>query len=100
MTRLAEAYLAKARKNGASDEAVEAIETYFADMSAEIRRVEQARLAAEPSHLEALAQFAERAYRRPLSAAERDDLLAFYRKLREQDELGHEDASATRSSAC
>ena len=39
-------------------------------MSAAIRQVEQARQAAEPSHLEALATFAERAYRRPLSPAE------------------------------
>ena len=92
MDRLAKAYLAKARKHGASDEAVKAIETYFTGMSAEIRRVERDRLAAEPSHLEALVQFAERAYRRPLSPAERDDLLAFYRKLRQQDELGHEEA--------
>ncbi len=37
-------------------------------------------------------KFTERAYRRPLSAAERDDLLAFYRKLRRQHELGHEEA--------
>src|SRR5262249_17519909 len=75
MDGLARAYLAKARKKGASAEAEKAIETYFAEMSAEIRRVERARLAAEPGHLEALAKFAERAYRRPLSAVERDDLL-------------------------
>ncbi len=37
-------------------------------------------------------QIAERAYRRPLTAAERDDLLAFYRKLRKKGELGHEEA--------
>jgi hypothetical protein len=37
-------------------------------------------------------KFAERAYRRPLSPAERDDLLAFYHRLRRQDELGHEEA--------
>ncbi len=61
-------------------------------MSARIRRVEKDRKAAEPSHLEALVRFAERAYRRPLSAGERDDLLAFYRESREQDGLGHEDA--------
>ena len=41
-------------------------------ISASIRRVEQDRPAAEPSHLEALQAFAERAYRRPLSTAERD----------------------------
>jgi len=90
--QLRTAYLAKARKIGANDEAVQAIETYFATISALIRQVEQARLAAEPSHLEALQKFAERAYRRPLSRAERDDLLAFYRALRQKDGLGHEDA--------
>jgi hypothetical protein len=92
MNRLSEAYLAKARQQGAGAEAQQAIETYFANISATIRRVERARLAAEPSHLLALVRFAERAYRRPLSSAERDDLLAYYHRLREQDELGHEEA--------
>jgi hypothetical protein len=92
MNRLAKAYLAKARKQGASAEALGAIEAYFAGIAADIRRVERGRLAAEPSHLKALVQFTERAYRRPLSKAERDDVLAFYRRLRRQDELGHEEA--------
>jgi hypothetical protein len=92
MDRLARGYLTKARKKEASDEALKAIETYFAGIGAEIRRVERARLAAEPSHLEALVRFAERAYRRPLLTAEKDDLLAFYHKLRRQDEMGHEEA--------
>jgi hypothetical protein len=92
MSRLAKVYLAKARKNGAGADEVRAIETYFTEMSAEIRRVERALRAAEPKQLAALARFAERAYRRPLSAAERDDLLAFYHTLRRQDDVGHEDA--------
>ena len=92
MAQLAEAYLAKAKKRGAGGEAIEAIETYFADISAQIRWVEEARRAAEPSHLAALAQFAERAYRRPLAAEERNELLAFYRLLRDREELSHEDA--------
>jgi hypothetical protein len=92
MTRLAKVYLAKARKQGASAEALGAIETYFAGIAADIRRVERARLAAEPSHLKALVRFAERAYRRPLSAAERDGLLAFYHTARQRDGLGHEEA--------
>ena len=69
-------------------------------MSAEIRRVEQARLAAEPKQLDALVRFAERAYRRPLAAAEQDDLLAFYRKLRREDELGHEEALRDTLASC
>jgi hypothetical protein len=92
MKRLEELHLAKARKLGASDEALEAIAAYYANISASIRWVEQARQAAEPSHLEALLNFAGRAYRRPLSPAERDGVLAFYRELREKDELNHEEA--------
>jgi hypothetical protein len=90
--RLAELYLAKAQDKGASSEVAKAITDYFGDISRQIRHVEQARLAAEPSHLETLAVFARRAYRRPLSQAERDDLVSFYRSRREQDGLGHEDA--------
>ncbi len=90
--RLATAYLTKARKHGARGEAENAIASYFTDMVAEIRAVERARQAAQPSHLAALLAFAERAYRRPLTPAERDDLLAFYQKLRKQDEQSHEDA--------
>jgi hypothetical protein len=92
MKRLAKLYLAKAKKNGASGDALEAIETYFTTISAEVRQVESDRLAAEPSHLKALVQFAERAYRHPLTRAEQDDLLAYYRDLRKQDDPGHEEA--------
>jgi mono/diheme cytochrome c family protein len=90
--QLRDAYLAKARKIGASAPALEAIETYFVNISAQIRKVETARRAAEPGHLAALQTFATRAYRRPLAPAERDDLLAYYRKLRDQDQLSHEEA--------
>ncbi len=90
--RLREAYLAKARRFEATDEAVKAIETYFTAISAQIRQVEKDRLAAEPIHLEALRKFAERAFRRPLSKAEGDDLIAFYNSVRKNDELSHEDA--------
>jgi hypothetical protein len=92
MKQLEEAHLVKARKVGAGDEALEAIATYYANISADIRWVEAARKAAEPSHLEALVKFAGRAYRRPLSTAEQDEIVAFYRALRKKDELSHEDA--------
>ena len=90
--RLRQSYLAKARQIGASDQAIEAIEVYFANMEADIRWVEKARLAAEPSHLSAFERFAQRAYRRPLSQAERDGLLGFYQALRRDDGLDHESA--------
>jgi hypothetical protein len=92
MQRLRELHLAKARRHGASDEAVEAIATYYADMERDIRWVERERLAAEPSHVAELLAFAQRAWRRPLSAAERDELRAVYQGLRDQDQLSHEEA--------
>jgi hypothetical protein len=89
--RLAEVYMAKARANGGGEIELQAIADYFKEMSERNRSVNEARLAAEPSHLESLLQFAEQAFRRPLSPAERDDLLNFYRSLR-KDDVTHEEA--------
>jgi mono/diheme cytochrome c family protein len=90
--RLHQEYRDKAAAIGANDRALEAIDEYFSNISKEIRWVEQTRTAAEPSHLTALADFATRAYRRPLSADERRELVDFYKHLREQDGLTHEEA--------
>lgn len=89
---LAEVYLAKARDSGGSDLAIQAIADFFRDINLQIRWVERARLKAEPSHLDAMLDFAARAYRRKLSLAERNDLVAYYRSLRSDDNLGHEEA--------
>src|SRR5581483_9450701 len=53
---------------------------------------EKMHLDAQPHHLDALLQFASRAYRRPLSKAEKDDILAYYHTLRDKNSLSHEDA--------
>jgi hypothetical protein len=90
--QLRNAYLTKAKKIGVKEDALKAIEAYFAEISREIRQVEHDRIAAEPIHLDALRRFAERAYRRPLSQIEGKDLIAFYQSLREKDQLSHEDA--------
>ncbi len=90
--RFAEAYLDKARKNRAGEIALRAVADHFEIIAANLRRVEQCRIAAEPSHIEALQKFAERAYRRPISEAERDGIAAFYRSLHASDGLSHEDA--------
>ncbi len=90
--RLKELYLAKARKNGGSGTPIEAIEYYFDEINAQIRWVENARLAAEPKHLDALVALAGRAFRRPLTAADREELVAFYRSLRDKEQLTHEEA--------
>lgn len=91
LKQLAVAYEAKAKTAGISDTALTAVQDYFVRMNAAIRSLEQAKRAAEPAQLEALVDFAARAYRRPLTPAEREDLLAFYRSLRAQ-KLGHEEA--------
>jgi hypothetical protein len=51
----------------------------------------QQMLDAEPSHLDAVIEFAGRAYRRPLSEHEGQELRALYQELR-NDELPHADA--------
>lgn len=90
--RLAELYLAKAEREGAGDVALGAIRRYFDDMGARFLWLERSRERAEPQHVAALLDLAERAYRRPLTAAERKNLESFYRALRDEDELSHEDA--------
>jgi hypothetical protein len=90
MAQLADVYLAKAREI-TNDVAAGVVRDYFDRMNVNVRALEQGRAAAEPRHLDALLAFAGRAYRRPLAKSEADDLLAFYRSLRDQH-LGHEEA--------
>jgi len=86
-----DAYLAKiAPANNAL--ANQSARDHFERVNTTIRAVEKMRADAEPLHLQALLRFAARAYRRPLSKAESDDLLSYYRTLREKDGLTHEDA--------
>lgn len=90
--KLGELYLAKAQANTASEVVQGAIREHFAHVATDIQRVEQERLAAEPSHLTSLLAFAERAYRRPLTTAERASLLALYRTSRDANGVDHEEA--------
>src|SRR5207253_11223030 len=80
------------RRNGGEPRALQAIANHFRWVSTNMRATERARLAAEPAHRKALLDFARRAYRRPLTEAERADLLAFYQSLRQKEGLSHEDA--------
>ncbi|MGB7328988.1 MAG: DUF1592 domain-containing protein, partial [Rubripirellula sp.] len=89
---LADAYCDKAERAGASDEALAALRFYFSDMSDTFRRLELLRIQSEPRQLDAVVQFAERAYRRPLSKDEADSIRSFYDSVRRDDELSHEDA--------
>ena len=91
--KMRDAYLAKAAADPKNDPvAAEAIRTHFDQMNATLRSLEKERAEAEPKQLQALLDFAERAYRRPLTAAERSDLLAYYHEVRTRNQLSHEDA--------
>jgi hypothetical protein len=88
-----DAYLAKAAADPKNDPiAPQAIREHFDGINRTLRLLEKERVDAQPKHLEALLRFAARAYRRPLSKTEKDDLLAHYKTLRSKNELSHEDA--------
>jgi Protein of unknown function (DUF1592)/Protein of unknown function (DUF1588)/Protein of unknown function (DUF1587)/Protein of unknown function (DUF1585)/Protein of unknown function (DUF1595) len=91
--KLRDIYLAKAAEDPTNDPvAAEAIRAHFDQMNATLRSLEKERAAAEPRQLESLLQFAERAYRRPLTSAERAELLDYYHQDRTRNQLSHEDA--------
>jgi len=90
---LRDAYVAKALANPRNDPvAPQAIRDHFNGVDATLRQLEKEHAAAEPKHLDALLRFATRAYRRPLTKAEKDDTLAYYHTLRTKNGLSHEDA--------
>ena len=77
---------------GAAPDVEQAIRDHYEGTNAAIRRAERRRLESEPHHLDALLKLAARAYRRPLTQGEREDILAYYRELRDKSAMSHEDA--------
>ena len=93
INQMRDKYVAKALADPKNDKAaVPAIQFHFKWINDLLRGLEKERKAAEPKHLASLTNFAERAYRRPLTAAERTDLLAYYKQLRTKNRLSHNDA--------
>lgn len=91
--KMRDTYLAKAKENPDNDPvAQEAIRVHFQSVNDTLRRVEKMRADAEPRHLRALEEFAAQAYRRPITKAERKGLGDYYRQLRKENELTHEEA--------
>ncbi|HYL74051.1 MAG TPA: DUF1592 domain-containing protein [Bryobacteraceae bacterium] len=90
---LRDAYLVKALADPRNDPiAPQAIRDHFDRVNNTLRTLEKEHQDAQPKHLEALLHFTARAYRRPLTKAEKDDTLAFYQMLRAKNGLSHEDA--------
>jgi hypothetical protein len=87
-------YLARWAMNKDTNDPVapKAFRWHYGLINTTLRNLEKQRAAAEPKHMAALLRFAERAYRRPLTANERTDVLAYYKMLRTKNRLSHEDA--------
>jgi len=64
----------------------------IAELKAENAAVDKAILAAQPGHVEDCLALAAKAWRRPLTAAEKDRLRRFYTQSRETSKLSHPDA--------
>jgi hypothetical protein len=93
INQMKDKYLVKALADPNNDPAAaEAIKYHFTGINATLRGLEKMHTDAEPKHLDAVLKFAARAYRRPLTKAEQDDILANYHKLRDKNALSHEDA--------
>ncbi len=84
--------LTLARQSKLTGNALAASKEFFARSLADNLRLEQMRTAAVPSHLQSLQDFAGRAWRRPLTQQERDDLVVYYHDAREANGLAHEEA--------
>jgi hypothetical protein len=90
---LRDKYLAKAQADSrANPAAMDAIRVHFDWVNRTLRSLEKLHAEAELQHAEALARFAERAWRRPPAAAEWERILSFYKTLREKSGLTHEEA--------
>lgn len=92
IAKFREVYLAKAHRINAGEAAIQAVTDQFEIIRQALRQVDSDRAAAAPKHLVALQDFAARAFRRPLTDAEREGIARFYRTLRDQEGLSHEDA--------
>lgn len=94
INQMRDKYLARWEMDKAHNDPVapKAFRWHFGLINATLRGLEKEHVAAEPKHLTALLDFAQRAYRRPLTATERTDLLAYYKTLRAGNRLSHEDA--------
>jgi hypothetical protein len=72
--------------------AVQAVEEHFKWVNETLRWLDKARVEAEPLQIADMIKFAGRAYRRPLTQQEKDGLVAFYKSVRQDEGLSHEDA--------
>jgi len=92
MRRFKELYLDKVRSRKANAQAIEAVEYHFDDMNRQIRALEARLEESKPIQLESLLEFAQSAYRRPMTRSERDSLVEFYKRCLSLPNADHRSA--------
>lgn len=90
--RFGEVFLEKIKSGKPSTQLIEAVEYHFADMNRQIRGLEKELLENEPKQLDALLQFASRAFRRSLTQEEEKSLRGFYQSTRQLPAADHRSA--------
>ena len=88
----AEVFTAKLKRLTSDPTVLASADQHFKISEANIRRVETEWRESESHHLDALQEFAGRAYRRRLSPSEREEITAFYWRLRNEEGAGHAEA--------
>lgn len=90
--RFADAYISKLHRLKAPSTLLDAVEYHFRECNNNIRAFDTQWAEAKPKQLESLLTFAARAFRRPLSTAEREDILEFYQTSIQQSSGDHRSA--------
>lgn len=90
--KFADAYLSKLRRLNASSTLLDAVEFHFQECDHRIRSFNTQWSEARPKQLESLLTLATKAFRRPLTSTEREEILAFYQTSLDQSSGDHRTA--------
>jgi hypothetical protein len=90
--RFADVFLDKVKSGDPSQDVLDAVTFYFADINRQIRSLESELSSQEPKQLRDLLDFASRAFRRPLTETEDRELREFYASARRLPNADHRSA--------
>ena len=92
MKRFADTYVEKLHRREADPRVIEAVEFYFADMNRQIRSLERKLEQSQQVQLQSLLALTARAFRRPISDREQQEILSFYERSRKLPNADHRSA--------
>jgi hypothetical protein len=90
--RMKDLFIEKIKRGDPSPQLLEAVEQYFVDINRQIRSVETELLANEQHQVDALIEWASKAFRRSLEPAEEKSLRQFYDHSRQMPSADHRSA--------